>query len=103
MKLKKKVNLIYPIGKLFQKAPLEREAIIKPLELDTVDYQNKLTLGEILYKEAKKREEESIKREFRGVQKIFLFKLNLDKFTMCCADTISFRPISAFILAQDFF
>ena len=44
---------------------LNRENIIKTLEIDAAEYKRKLELGRILYEEAKEREipEESLRRE----------------------------------------
>ena len=48
------------------KSSLNRENIIKTLEIDAAEYKRKLELGRILYEEAKEREipEESLRREY---------------------------------------
>ena len=63
------------------KPSLNRENIIKTLELDAAEYKNKLELGRILYDEAKEREisEESLRKEFKEAKELYIkHKRNID-------------------------
>ena len=63
------------------KPSLNRENIIKTLELDAAEYKNKLELGRILYEEAKGREipEESLRKEFKEAKELYIkHKRNID-------------------------
>ena len=60
---------------------LNRENIIKTLEIDAAEYKNKLELGRILYEEAKEREipEESLRREYKDAKELYIkHKRNID-------------------------
>ena len=60
---------------------LNRENIIKTLEMDAAEYKNKLELGRILYEEAKEREipEESLRKEYKEAKELYIkHKRNID-------------------------
>ena len=63
------------------KSSLNRENIIKTLEIDAAEYKRKLELGRILYEEAKEREipEESLRREYKEAMKLYIkHRMNID-------------------------
>ena len=63
------------------KSSLNRENIIKTLEIDAAEYKRKLELGRILYEEAKEREipEESLRREYKDAKELYIkHKRNID-------------------------
>ena len=60
---------------------LNRENIIKTLEIDAAEYKRKLELGRILYEEAKEREipEESLRREYKEAKELYIkHRMNID-------------------------
>ena len=63
------------------KSSLNRENIIKTLEIDAAEYKRKLELGRILYEEAKEREipEESLRREYKEAKELYIkHRMNID-------------------------
>ena len=63
------------------KPSLNRENIIKTLEMGAAEYKNKLKLGRILYEEAKEREipEESLRKEYKEAKELYIkHKRNID-------------------------
>ena len=63
------------------KSSLNRENIIKTLEIDAAEYKRKLELVRILYKEAKEREipEESLRREYKEAKELYIkHRMNID-------------------------
>ena len=68
---------------------LQREAIIKTLKLDDVEYKNKLKLGKIIYEEIEEHEisEESLRREYKEAKELYIkHKKNID------LDNVILRP-----------
>ena len=68
---------------------LQREAIIKTLKLDDVEYKNKLILGKIIYEEIEEHEisEESLRREYKEAKELYIkHKKNID------LDNVILRP-----------
>ena len=68
---------------------LEREAILKTLKLDDVEYKNKLKLGKIVYEEIEEHEipEESLRREYKEAKELYIkHKKNID------LDNVILRP-----------